>query len=178
MAATLRNHLDMGGTVLALGSSLYALGLYLQLSASSSEASQPGLGLLGLQTSSVQSISPRQCNVAATFPQAGLPIAGYEVVYAQTQMLPSSQAQTAISLFDSPHLGFANPDLTIWGVALGGIFDNGPWRRMWLNRLRQRRGLAALPTGIPNYREQRETCLEAIATALESVFDVTSLLQG
>jgi adenosylcobyric acid synthase len=65
---------------------------------------------------------------------------------------------------------------SIWGTYLHGIFDNGPWRRAWLNRLRQQRGLKSLPTGISNYREQRETMLDGLAESIGKHLDLTPIL--
>ena len=62
---------------------------------------------------------------------------------------------------------FRTTTMAVWGTYLHGIFDNGPWRRSWLNRLRQQRGLRALPTGIANYREQREQMLDQLAESIE-----------
>ena len=56
------------------------------------------------------------------------------------------------------------------------MFDNGPWRRAWLNRLRQQRGLKSLPTGVPNYREQREKLLDSLAVNVERYLDLSVLL--
>jgi adenosylcobyric acid synthase len=67
---------------------------------------------------------------------------------------------------------------SIWGTYLHGIFDNGPWRRAWLNRLRQQRGLRSLPTGISNYREQRETMLDALADVVESYLNLEPVLKS
>ena len=64
----------------------------------------------------------------------------------------------------------------MWGSYLHGLFDNGPWRRAWLNRLRQQRGLKSLPTGVANYREQREQILDSLATEVESHLDLTPFL--
>ncbi|MEH1951728.1 MAG: cobyric acid synthase CobQ, partial [Nostoc sp.] len=51
-----------------------------------------------------------------------------------------------------------------------------PWRRAWLNRLRQQRGLKSLPTGVANYREQREQILDSLATEVESHLDLSLFL--
>ena len=64
----------------------------------------------------------------------------------------------------------------VWGTYLHGLFDNGPWRRAWLNRLRQQRGLKSLPTGVSNYREQREALLDSLATTIETHLDLTPIL--
>ena len=58
----------------------------------------------------------------------------------------------------------------------GGIFDNGSWRRTWLNHLRKARGLNPLPTGIANYREQREILLDVLADTVEAHLDLKSIL--
>ncbi len=75
-------------------------------------------------------------------------------------------------LFDDPNLGLVDDTLSVWGTYLHGIFDNGPWRRAWLNRLRQQRGLKALPTGVANYREQRELLLNSLADEIEPHLDL------
>jgi adenosylcobyric acid synthase len=65
---------------------------------------------------------------------------------------------------------------SIWGTYLHGIFDNGPWRRAWINRLRQQRGLKSLPTGVANYREQREFIFDTLADTIEPYLDLSALL--
>jgi len=73
-------------------------------------------------------------------------------------------------------LGMVNNSQSIWGTYLHGVFDNGAWRRAWLNHLRQQRGLRALPTGIPNYREQREALLDTLADTVEKHLDIKQIL--
>jgi adenosylcobyric acid synthase len=80
--------------------------------------------------------------------------------------------------FDDASLGFVNENQSVWGCYLHGIFDNGAWRRTWLNYLRNRRGLSSLPTGIANYREQREANLDKIADLVEEFLDLTPLLNN
>jgi adenosylcobyric acid synthase len=63
----------------------------------------------------------------------------------------------------------------VWGINLHGIFDNGPWRRTWLNRLRQQRGFKALPTGIGNHRVQREEAINLITDELAKSLDLSTL---
>jgi adenosylcobyric acid synthase len=45
-----------------------------------------------------------------------------------------------------------------------------------LNHLRQQRGLKALPTGISNYREQREALLDSLADVVENYLDLSKIL--
>ena len=65
---------------------------------------------------------------------------------------------------------------SLWGTYLHGIFDNGPWRRAWLNRLRQQRGLGSLPTGIANYREQRDAVLNDLANTVQQYINLDPIL--
>nr|WP_258184035.1 hypothetical protein [Chroococcidiopsis cubana] len=90
--------------------------------------------------------------------------------------LPPAQANDYQPLFDDTGLGMVDSSQSIWGTYLHGIFDNGPWRRAWLNRLRQQRGLKSLPTGISNYREQREAMLDSLAGMVETHLDLSSVL--
>ncbi len=63
------------------------------------------------------------------------------------------------------------------GTYLHGIFENGPWRRRWLNRLRQRRGLPPLSEQQPHHARQREALLDRLADAFEAHVDLTPLLR-
>ena len=62
------------------------------------------------------------------------------------------------------------------GTYLHGIFENGPWRRRWLNRLRQRRGLPPLSETVPHHGRQRDALLDRLADAFEAHIDLTPLL--
>ena len=62
------------------------------------------------------------------------------------------------------------------GTYLHGVFENGPWRRRWLNQLRQRRGLAALPENPPHHSRQRDALLERLADAFEAHVNLEPLL--
>ena len=73
-------------------------------------------------------------------------------------------------------MGFVHSYESVWGNYLHGIFDNGPWRRSWLNLLRQKRGLDSLPTGIANYREQREIILDSIADQVNDHLNLKPIL--
>ena len=62
------------------------------------------------------------------------------------------------------------------GTYLHGIFDNGPWRRRWLNRLRRRRDLAELNEDQPHHSRQREALLDRLADAFEQHVNLDPLL--
>ncbi|HEY9747079.1 MAG TPA: cobyric acid synthase CobQ, partial [Allocoleopsis sp.] len=132
-----------------------------------------GLGLLPLRTVITGQKVARQRLVSSNYPQNGLPVSGYEIHQGRTQVMEGEGVEL---LFEDANLGVVDKSLSVWGTYLHGLFDNGPWRRAWLNRLRQQRGLKSLPTGISNYREQRETLLDALATQVESHLDLGPIL--
>jgi len=92
--------------------------------------------------------------------------------------LPAGEVDSFQALFDDSYLGMVDNGLSVWGTYLHGIFDNGPWRRAWLNRLRQQRGLKSLPTGVANYREQREAMLDSLAAIVKAHLDLTPIISS
>ena len=140
-----------------------------------------GLNLLPLNTIIKPNKIARQRQTISHYPQSGFPITGYEIHQGITQLIDSSQTEENIildQLFDDSSLGVVTNSQSVWGSYLHGLFDNGAWRRSWLNQLRKRRGLPSLPTGIANYREQRESNLDAIADLVEEFLDLKLILHS
>jgi adenosylcobyric acid synthase len=138
-----------------------------------------GLNLLPLKTILSRNKIVRQRLVTSQFPHAGLPVEGYEIHQGRSLLVESKKGKLKEDyhpLFDDASLGIADKNLLIWGCYLHGLFDNGAWRRSWLNYLRQRRGLLSLPTGVPNYREQREVMLDAIADLVANNIDLKPVM--
>jgi adenosylcobyric acid synthase len=178
MAKQLQAYAAAGGVIMGICGGFQMLGQKVtdpyQIEGTISE--QPGLNLLPLTTEMIRDKVARQRQVMSLYPQSGLPVSGYEIHQGFTQF--SSSDRTYKVLFDDPSLGIVNQENLIWGCYLHGLFDNGAWRRTWLNYLRQRRGLSALPTGIPNYREQREANLDLIAQLVAEYLDLSPLLEN
>ena len=182
MAEAIQNYAAAGGTVLGVCGGYQMMGRLLAdpEGLEGQEGRYRGLGLLPLKTVITGQKIARQRLVTSNFPQVGLPVAGYEIHQGRSHMVEAeaeSGAPAYKALFDDPNLGIVDATQSIWGAYLHGLFDNGPWRRAWLNRLRQQRGLKSLPTGIPNYREQREAMLDSIAEVVGSHLDLTPILQ-
>jgi adenosylcobyric acid synthase len=64
------------------------------------------------------------------------------------------------------------------GTYLHGVFESGPWRRRWLNRLRQRRGLPSLSERQPHHSRQRDALLDRLADAFERHVNLEPLLRA
>ena len=181
MTEQIKNYAAAGGTVLGICGGFQMLGKNI-LDPDYLEGEQEqylGLDLLPIKTILKPEKITRQRQVSAHYPQTGLPVDGYEIHQGYTQMISqktkNNQAVYA-SIFDDPSLGIVDSSQSIWGCYLHGIFDNGAWRRAWLNNLRQKRGLASLPTGIANYRQQREEMLDSLANLVGEHLDLTPIL--
>lgn len=183
MADAIRNYVSAGGTVLGICGGFQMMGQFMAdpEGLEGREGRFPALDLVPMRTVISQQKIARQRTVTSRFPQDGLPVSGYELHQGRTQFsFPEAQEDPDPGfqfLFEDPSLGVVDSRQSLWGTYLHGIFDNGPWRRAWLNRLRQQRGLGSLPTGIPNYREHREAILTALADDIGQHLDLTPLIQ-
>ena len=175
LAKQLQNYVAIGGTILGICGGFQMLGEFVSdpEGIEGKEGKFDGLNLLSIKTSMTMHKISRQRQVTSNYPQKGLPIIGYEIHHGRTRI---SNAEKTKQLFDDPNLGVTNLEQSVWGTYLHGIFDNSPWRRAWLNRLRYPRGLASLPTGIPNYREKRETVFNNLADVIESNLNIKLIL--
>ncbi len=181
MADAICNYAAAGGTVMGICGGFQIMGQMLAdpEGLEGQEGRFNGLGLLPLRTVITQQKVARQRTVSSKYPQEGLPVVGYEIHQGRTQLVMATGDESDGSfmpIFDDRSLGIVDKAQSVWGTYLHGIFDNGPWRRAWLNRLRQQRGLTSMPTGIANYREQRDSMLNALATTIEKYVDLAPIL--
>jgi adenosylcobyric acid synthase len=181
MAEAIQNYAAAGGTVLGICGGYQILGQMIAdpEGVEGHAGRYQGLGLLPIKTVITGQKIARQRQVTSNYPQMGLPVNGFEIHQGRSRVeIPAlgTDNQEYQPLFDDVNLGLVDNCQSVWGTYLHGIFDNGPWRRSWLNRLRQQRGLKSLPTGVANYREQREQMLDAIASDVERHLDLTPLL--
>jgi adenosylcobyric acid synthase len=189
MADAIQNYAAAGGTVMGICGGFQIMGQMLAdpEGLEGQEGRYRGLGILPLRTVITQNKVARQRSVSSKYPQEGLPVTGYEIHQGRTQLVISNDSQPQaeaikpeqyMPIFDDRSLGIVDETQSIWGTYLHGIFDNGPWRRAWLNRLRQQRGLGSLPTGIANYREQRDALLNSLADTIEQHVDLKPILDA
>ena len=176
MTEEIQKYVAAGGTVLGICGGYQMLGQILAdpEGIEGQEGRFKGVGLLPIRTVIAGQRIARQRTVTSNFPQGGLPVTGYEIHQGRSRLMEDATGTNA--LFDDANLGVVDDNLAVWGTYLHGIFDNGPWRRAWLNRLRQQRGLRSLPTGVANYREQRELMLDALADAIEPHLNLNPLM--
>ncbi|MBW4446448.1 MAG: cobyric acid synthase CobQ [Spirirestis rafaelensis WJT71-NPBG6] len=179
MAEAIQHYAASGGTVLGICGGYQMLGQMIAdpEGIEGHAGRYQGLNLLPIKTVITGQKIARQRQVTSNFPQMGLPVNGFEIHQGRSRIeMPGTDSKAFQPLFDDINLGLVDSCQSVWGTYLHGIFDNGPWRRAWLNRLRQQRGLKSLPTGVANYREERESILDSLATEIERHLDLTPFL--
>ncbi len=174
MAEHLRQYAIAGGTILGIGEGFQMLGRQIVQIQDLDTASEEMVGLDLLPISSIVTGDwiDRERIATSNYPQAGLPVISREFRQSYTRTLDANSVQP---LFDDPKLGLVSGSQLVWGTYLTDIFDSGPWRRAWLNRLRHQRGLSSLPTGMPDYREHREILLDSLADNVASHLNLQQL---
>lgn len=136
----------------------------------------PGLNMLPLQTTITDIKTTRQRTTTTKYPHPDISIAGYEIHQGTTAWHPAgANIANYDRLFSDETLGIVALDLTIWGTYLHGIFDNGTWRRNWLNHVRTRKHLSPLPTEVLDYASQRDRIFDRLADAIAEDLDLTPL---
>ncbi len=101
-----------------------------------------GLGVLPVSTTMKTAKTTRQITGVANWNGlSGLHVSGYEIHIGTTVRLGGRAAFRLASRQE----GIVSDDGLAWGTYLHGVFDEPHFRRSWLNRVRVRLGLAALP---------------------------------
>ena len=178
IAAVLPDYLADGGTIMGICGGFQMLGTTLADPAGIEgiPGEYPGLNLFPLQTTITEIKTTRQLTTTTNYPEQGGSIAGYEIHQGTTQWHPERAASEEYEqLFTDESLGIVDRKLQLWGTYLHGIFDNGRWRRNWLNQIRLRRHLAPITTEVPNYASQREEIFDMLADSISEHLDLTRL---
>lgn len=182
MAQKIQDYVAAGGTILGLCGGFQLLGQTLSFPEDDGPAPQvcQGLGLIPMDSEIDRQKRSQEYQLVSHYPQRDLPVSGYYFLQGQTRYTQElgPNYQPLFSDRNYGHLGIVNQSQSVWGCAFHGLLDNGPWRRSWLNSLRHKRGLPSLPTGIINYREQRENHLNFWADTLEKYCHLDRLLDS
>lgn len=172
----LLDYVAAGGVVFALGNGVDMLAQQVTIQTNQGTTIHRGLGLLPVDVVHEGPTIKRPRQVMTCYPQEYGMVAGYE--YTGHRVIPVGQRlqEEFHSLFEEPSLGWVNHQHNLWTSYLHDVWDHGPWRRTWLNILRQRRGFSSLPTGIADYSDRREWHLNHWADQVEQRLDFAALL--
>ena len=128
-----------------------------------------GLGLLAMTTILVA--DKRLVRQQGIHTESGQPVHGYEIHHGRSQ----TDLPPTLAFSDGTGCGASDSSGRIWGSYLHGIFDSDPFRRWFINRLRQRHGLTVLP-GIPAPYDL-EPAFDRLAATVRASVDMNRIYQ-
>ncbi len=137
----------------------------------SSRGMDMGLGLLPVNTM-LHPVKTLERTTAIHLP-SNMTVSGYEIHHGQTEAL-LDEAIVIMTRENGLPIGFARHDGRVWGSYLHGLFDDDAFRRWWLDRLRERKGLAALTTTTPY---DIEPALNRLADIVRAHIDLDVIYQ-
>ena len=106
-------------------------------------------------------------------------IKGFEMHYGESDLINNKDSDI-ISLFKNSSLGWViekKDKSFIGGTYLHGIFENDEWRRQWINKIRQKKGLNHLKINEENNSDKREKLLDLLTDAFEKNINIDILIK-
>lgn len=100
---------------------------------------------------------------------SGQAVCGYEIHHGQS----SAAGDALFSYQDGTTCGCAAPELSVWGSYLHGIFDSDPFRRSFIEGLRQRKGYG--PHRGPVNLYDLEPAFERLADTVRKALDMDQI---
>ena len=182
LARQLQHYLAAGGHVFGICGGLQMLGRELcdPEGHEGGTATAAGLNLLPLRTVFGQVKALQQRRSLALWPCSSTESGPMHLEGFELHRGVSMTQEPCQSLCSDQGLGWVNPVGNQGGIAAGtylhGVFESGPWRRRWLNQLRQRKGLPALSEQQPHHSRQRDALLDRLADAFERHVNLEPLL--
>jgi cobyric acid synthase CobQ/L-threonine-O-3-phosphate decarboxylase len=134
-------------------------------------SSVKGLGLLELTTelAADKTLTRRQ----GIHIPSGEPVHGYEIHHGLSRGTGTGKGKAVLEFSDGSSCGRADREGRIWGSYLHGIFDSDPFRRNFINRLRQSRGLP--PYSGRGTKYDLEPALDRLAAVLRQHLDMDAV---
>jgi adenosylcobyric acid synthase len=127
-----------------------------------------GLGLLNLAT--VLEKDKTLTRQLGTHLASGLAVHGYEIHHGQSR---ANETCDILRFTNGESGGVGSADGKIWGTYLHGVFDADPFRRWFIDRLRERKGLAPLKAVQAAY--DLEPAFDRLAEAVRSQIDMDAI---
>jgi len=174
MSKQINNYAKNGGTIFGICGGLQMLGKSLEDPYqkeninSRNSFSSDGLNLLPIKTTFGETKQTSQREEIVAWPEKKR-IKGFEMHYGESDLIENENLDI-ISLFKNCSLGWVlerEDSSFIGGTYLHGIFENDDWRRQWINKIRQKKGLHNLNTNYENHINKREKLLDLLTDSFE-----------
>ena len=136
-----------------------------------------GLNILPIETVFEQKKKLIKRHINSSWPDSAV-LVGFELHHGSSQIIPGEEIRIQ-ALSEDKDLGCIlrkDGEAIIGGTYLHGIFENGKWRRLWLNEIRIQKGLKPLSTEESNHSEKREYLINLLADIFEKHIDLDPLL--
>ena len=172
-----------GGNVFGICGGLQMLGTQLEDKDNNEEnleeglKTRKGIGLLPLKTIFLEKKYTSQKKEVILWP-IKVKIDGFEMHYGKS-VLVNKNNNDINPLFVEESLGWILDHKDkgfIGGTYLHGIFENGKWRREWLNKLRKRKGLKQLNTEVEDFKRNREILLDLLTDSFEKNINLNPII--
>ena len=105
-------------------------------------------------------------------------VKGFEMHYGESELIETKNC-TIISLFETTYLGWIlekENKSFIGGTYLHGIFENDEWRRQWINKIREKKGLKKLNSNGESNIERRERLLDLLTDSFEENINIDKII--
>tara|TARA_Y100001968_G_C19440490_1_gene762259 strand:- start:919 stop:2406 length:1488 start_codon:yes stop_codon:yes gene_type:complete len=142
-----------------------------------SDAHSKGLNLLPISTIYENKKILLQRKVKSSWPKVS-ELRGFELHHGKSNLNQTSQDLQPIT--SDPSLGWVLEKKgkgNIAGSYLHGIFENGSWRRSWLNIIRKKKGLRELDIININHHEQREKIIDNLANEFINNINIDPIIK-
>ena len=180
----IKNYAKKGGNIFGICGGLQMLGKTLEdphkqesineISASSNM----GMNLLPIKTTFGKTKHTSQREEKVSWP-GSQNIKGFEMHYGESDLINNKDSEI-ISLFKNSSLGWViekKDKSFIGGTYLHGIFENDEWRRQWINKIRQKKGLNHLRINEESNTNKREKLLDLLTDAFEKNINIDTLIK-
>ena len=170
-----------GGAIFGICGGLQMLGRSLEdplsIESSLNKNMFPGLNLIPIKTIFEKDKFLKRNSAISIWP-GSTTISGFEVHHGKSYEIPHSPIEIK-PLCKENSLGWVtnnDSSLNIAGTYLHGIFDNGKWRRLWINTLRTEKGLEKLKVDEPDYFQKRESLINKLTDQFNQNINLKPLL--
>ena len=179
----IKNYAKKGGNVFGICGGLQMLGKSLEdphqkeSINESSSSSNIGMNLLPIKTTFGKIKQTLQREERVSWPGSEK-IKGFEMHYGKSDLI-NNQNSNIISFFKSCSLGWViekKDKSFVGGTYLHGIFENDEWRRQWIDKIRQKKGLNHLEIEVEKSSTRREKLLDLLTDVFEKNIDLDKLI--
>ncbi len=179
----IKDYAKKGGNIFGICGGLQMLGTSLEDNQKKESLNEQGifsgggLNLLPIKTTFGEIKKTSQREESVSWPDSQK-VKGFEMHYGDSDLINNKNSDI-ISLFRNSSLGWViekEDKSFIGGTYLHGIFENDEWRRQWLNKIRQKKGLNHLKIIEENNIYKRESLLDLLTDAFEKNINLDKLI--